>query len=213
MHESPPNIVRAVATARATIYTDPACPYSWIAEPALRRLEAQFGEGLEFRHVMGGLAREFRRPLETMRHWIDAVAEVGMPLDPRVWLDAPPRSSYPACIAVKAAGEQGLDAEYLRRARDGFAFERRSLDTPDALVELSRTVPGLDVARFRIDLASNAITEAFAADLDKARTRAARGTPAGRIPLAAGGRSARRALGVQHLGARRLAPHGARRGR
>lgn len=123
-------------------------------------------------YVMGGLAREFARPVETMRHWIDAAVDSGMPVDPRLWLDAPPRSSYPASLAVKAAAEQGLDGAYLRRAREGLAYERRTLDSPDALVTLARTVPGLDVARFRIDLGSNAIVEAFAADLERARSAA-----------------------------------------
>jgi putative protein-disulfide isomerase len=154
----------------AYVYTDPACPWSWAAEPALRRLQVEFGDELEIHYVMGGLAREFKRPLETMRHWIDAGDASGMPVDPRLWLDAPPRSSYPACLAVKAAAEQGLDEPYLRRAREGLAYERRSLDSPEPLVELARTVPGLDVERFRVDLASNAIVEAFGADLERTRS-------------------------------------------
>src|SRR4051795_11031542 len=81
--------------AEAFVYTDPACPWSWAAEPALRRLQADFGTSLEICFVMGGLAREFKRPLETMRHWIDAGDASGMPVDPRLWLDAPPRPSYP----------------------------------------------------------------------------------------------------------------------
>src|SRR6185503_18267029 len=134
--------------AQAVVYTDPACPWSWASEPALRRLQADFGDALPVAFVMGGLAREFKRPLDTMRHWIDAGEASAMPVDPRLWLDAPPRSSYPACLAVKAAAEQGRDAAYLRRAREGLAYERRSLDSPEALVELARTVDGLDVERF-----------------------------------------------------------------
>jgi predicted DsbA family dithiol-disulfide isomerase len=154
--------------ASAYYYTDPACPSSWAAEPALRRLLMEYGDALDLHLVMGGLAREFQRPLDTMRHWIDA-AESGMPVDPRLWLDAPPRSSYPACLAVKAAAEQGLDGPYLRRVREGLAYERRSLDSPEPLVDVARGVPGLDVERFRIDLASNAITESFGADLERTR--------------------------------------------
>jgi len=104
------------------IFTDPACPYSWAAEPALRRLQVEFGAGLRFTYVMAGLAREFTRPVETMRHWIDASALAGMPCDPRLWLDGSPTSSYPACIAVKAAAEQGLGAHAptaRRAARSG----------------------------------------------------------------------------------------------
>lgn len=152
------------------IYTDPACPWSWAAEPALRRIQTEFATGLSITYVMGGLAREFARPLETMRHWLDAAQESGMPCDPRVWLDAPPRSSYPASIAVKAAAEQGRDGAYLRRAREGLAYEGRRLDAPEALVELARTVDGLDVGRFARDLESSAVLEAFGADIERARS-------------------------------------------
>jgi protein-disulfide isomerase-like protein with CxxC motif len=42
-------------------YTDPACPWSWAAEPCLRRIEAEFGDGVSITYVMGGLARESAR--------------------------------------------------------------------------------------------------------------------------------------------------------
>jgi predicted DsbA family dithiol-disulfide isomerase len=161
-----------VGAVHVTYYTDPACPWSWAAEPGLRRLQSEFGATLSITYVMGGLAREFRKPVETMHHVLDACAASGMPVDPRVWLDAPPRSSYPACHGVKAAAEQALDGPYLRVVREGMMVERRGMDTPEALTDAARRVPGLDVERFRIDLQSAAIAEAFAADLDRARAAA-----------------------------------------
>ena len=154
--------------------TDPTCPWSWRAEPVVRRLEAEFGDEVRITYVMGGFARQFDRPLDTLRQWLDAGAE-GMPTDPRLWLDAPPASSYPACLAVKAAAEQGLDGAYLRRVREAIACERVKADNADALTALARDVPGMDVDRFSVDLASNAIVEAFGADLERA---AGHGMPA-----------------------------------
>jgi predicted DsbA family dithiol-disulfide isomerase len=153
-------------------YTDPACSWSWGSEPKLRRLMWEFGDGLRFTWVMGGLARTFDRAdlFSEMATWLDAAAESGMPIDPRLWTRNPISSSYPGCLAVKAAAEQGSDAayRYLRRLREGLMTERKKLDHPDALVgEAGPT--GLDMERFRIDLASNAITEAFAADLEAVR--------------------------------------------
>lgn len=150
-------------------YTDPACPWSWAAEPALRRLQAEFGADLDITYIMGGLARELSRPLETMRHVLDAGEASGMPVDPRLWLDHPPRSSYPACQAVKAAAEQGLDGPYLRVVREGLMARRQKLDTADTLVAAARAVAGMDVARFAVDLQSAAIVEAFGADLEEVR--------------------------------------------
>ena len=158
-----------MGAVHVTYYTDPACPWSWAAEPGLRRLQVEFGDELDITYVMGGLAREFRRPLETMRHVMDAAEASGMPVDPRLWLDAPPRSSYPACQAVKAAAQQGLDGPYLRVVREGLMVDRRTLDSADGLIDAARRVPGIDVDRFAIDLRSNAIVEALGADLERVR--------------------------------------------
>ena len=71
-----------MGAVHVTYYTDPACPFSWAAEPALRRLETEFADDLTITYVMGGLAREFRKPIETMRHVLEAAAEqrIGGPL-------------------------------------------------------------------------------------------------------------------------------------
>ena len=163
-------------------FTDPACPWSWAAEPAVRRLLVEFGDDIAVTYVMGGLAREFRTPVETMRHVLDAAAASGMPTDPRLWLDAPPVSSYPACQAIKAAAEQGLDEPYLRVVREGLMVDRVKLDNADALLGAARRVPGLDVERFAIDLRSSAVVEAFGADMERARARRARASGACRFP-------------------------------
>ena len=105
-------------------YTDPACPYSWGAEPQLRRLMWEFGDGLRFSWVMGGLARAYGadyRDTESgvgsgtdpfadlMAQWLGTAADSGMPVDARLWSGNPIASTYPACQAVKAAAEQGPD--------------------------------------------------------------------------------------------------------
>lgn len=152
---------------RVRVYTDPACVWSWVAEPALRELMVEFGKDLEFTWVMGGLAREAEPELES---WLKAMAETGMPADPLMWIEGPIGSTYPACMAVKAAQEQADDGgyRYLRILREGIVCFRRKLDTSEALVEEARRAK-LDVERFRIDLASHAIVEAFGADLEAAR--------------------------------------------
>jgi putative protein-disulfide isomerase len=165
--------VPLVPEVRASYYTDPADPWSWALEPAVRRLQWEFGASVPITYVMGGLAREIVDPPAVARAWLDASARSGMPVDVRLWLDGAPASTYPACLAVKAASEQAseLAARYLRRLREGFAVRGRKLDTTEALVEEARSTPGLDVERFRIDLASNAIVELFGADLDRLRSR------------------------------------------
>ena len=145
----------------------------------------EFDGELEFVWVMGGLAREYGPGYRDYEgrigsgadcftdlgaQWLDVAAETGMPFDPRTWVQNPIRSTYPACMAVKAAAEQGSEAGYrfLRRLREGLMAERRRLDHADAFVAEAAPA-GLDVERFRIDLGSHAITELFAADLDEVR--------------------------------------------
>jgi putative protein-disulfide isomerase len=181
----------------ARYYTDPACPWSWGSEPKLRRLIWEFGDGLRFTFVMGGLARSYGpayRDWESgvgsgpdcfadlMAQWLEVTGESGMPTDPRIWTGNPIGSTYPACQAVKAAAEQGPEAahRYLRRLREGLMTERKKLDHTEALVGEAGPA-GLDVERFRIDLGSHAITEAFAADLDEVRNPPDEARDAGKV--------------------------------
>jgi putative protein-disulfide isomerase len=156
----------------ARYFTDPASSASWAAEPMLRRMLVEFGSNLSITYVMGGLAREFPAvPTPLVGEWLDDAERSGMPLDPRLWLEAPLKSSYPACMAVKAAAEQGPEAEErcLRALREGILCKRRKVDHTEALVEEARGA-GLDAARFRVDLGSHAIVEAFGADLEMTRS-------------------------------------------
>ncbi len=163
---------------RVRCITDPACVWSWAFEPVVRSLVVEFGDDLEWTFVMGGLAREYGPDAGQgppgragmVQHWLEATAESGMPTDPLAWRDAALGSTYPACMAVKAAQEQGPAAafRYLRALREGILCRRLKLDTSEALVEQARET-GLDVERFRVDLGSHAIVEAFGADLEESR--------------------------------------------
>jgi hypothetical protein len=145
----------------------------------------EFEGQLEFVWVMGGLARRYGTEYrdeegrigegpdcfaDLIAHWLKVAADGRMPTDPRIWTENPLTSTYPACQAVKAASEQGWEAgyRYLRRLREGIMFERRKLDHPEALLAAAGDTH-IDRKRFEIDLFSEAITEAFAADLDEVR--------------------------------------------
>lgn len=139
----------------------------------MARLRSEFADQVRITYVMGGLARDLDDPSHEVPEALDASAWSGMPVDPRSWLGQggrPPRSTYPACLAVKAAAEQRLDGPLLRLLREGFWLRGAAQDSPDALEEVARGVDGLDLARFAIDLHSNAIAEAFGADLERARS-------------------------------------------
>lgn len=172
-------IVAHVQRVIATVFTDPFCPWSWAAEPTIRRLRVEFGTGLEITFVIVGLRREIDAAAgrSLALGSLDAAAESGMPIDPRVFLRDPPSSTHPAGLAIAAVAEQGDPARYLRRLREAILLEGRRMDTAPALLDAARELgptthpptPGLDLERLRLDFGSNAILERFAADLERGR--------------------------------------------
>jgi protein-disulfide isomerase-like protein with CxxC motif len=157
----------------------------------------EFDGELDFAWVMGGLARRYGSEYrdeegaigsgpdcfaDLMSHWLNVSAETGMPADPRLWTENPITSTYPACIAIEAASEQGWEAgyRYMRRLREGLMLERSKLDNPGAL--LAEAAPaGLDTARFEIALASPRPLEAFSAHVAEAREVPEEARAAGRL--------------------------------
>ena len=93
---------------RITEYTDPGCPWAYSAEPSRRRLEWLYGEGLEWRINVVGLAetREEQRekgftPEKMAAHFKQISSDHGMPMDTREREDV--SATVDACRAVVAA--------------------------------------------------------------------------------------------------------------
>lgn len=150
-------------------YTDPACPWSWAAEPAVRRLVAELDAEISIEYVMAGMGPEFGDRTRFALEVLQAARRSGMPVDVRLWLEDPPRGSHAAGMAVKAAGEQGDPGGFLRRLREGFFCRGLRLDNIDALLAEARALGGLDLERFRIALSSHGVLELLGRDLDLAR--------------------------------------------
>jgi hypothetical protein len=95
-----------------------------------------------------------------------------MLVDARVFLRDPPASTHPAGLAVQAVAEQAGGSRvgaFLRRVREAIMVEGRRMDSADALLDAAREAGGLDVERLRVDFGSNAIVEAFGAQIEQAR--------------------------------------------
>jgi predicted DsbA family dithiol-disulfide isomerase len=176
--------------AEITYYTDPLCCWSWALEPEWRKLLSAYGAWLRWRYRMGGLIADwssYADPLNNVNRaaqmgplWLQAAQSTGVPIDAGIWHDDPPESSYPACLAVKAAEQQGqaVGEAFLRRAREAVMLERRNIGRVGVLVELAREiaeVPGFAVAfdpvRFQTNLDNPTVLEAFRDDLTDVRYR------------------------------------------
>jgi putative protein-disulfide isomerase len=160
-----------MAAVPATVLTDPYCPWSWAAEPQLRRLQVEFGDSVPITFVIVGLRRTIEPPDAgaLALDLVDAAAESGMPADPRVFLRDPPSSTHPAGLAIAAVSEQGDPGPFIRRLREAILLERRRMDTAPALLDAARETGGLDLDRLRVDFGSNAILERFGADIERGR--------------------------------------------
>jgi predicted DsbA family dithiol-disulfide isomerase len=159
----------------ATVFTDPFCPWSWGAEPQLRRLESEFGAGVRFTFVVVGMRARLDDGPDLAYAALEAMAASEMPIDARVFLRDPPASTHPAGIAVHAVAEQAQGARvraYLRRLRESILLDRRRMDSAPALLDAAREIGGLDLQRLRVDLGSSAVLERFGADLERAREAA-----------------------------------------
>jgi predicted DsbA family dithiol-disulfide isomerase len=173
-------------------YTDAACPWAYNFEPALRALEARYGDQLTYRTVMIGLSET---PEQYVARGYTAEGSSlsrrrfrrrGMPIStgPRTR----PFGTGPACRLVKAAELQGVpQAEALLRAlRFAWFTTDLVMDEDDVLREVAESVDGLDAARAMIDRSSQAVEDAYQADRAEARSPAAFAVTLGRTAASDG---------------------------
>jgi protein-disulfide isomerase-like protein with CxxC motif len=125
-----------VADVCITEYTDPGCPWAYSAEPSRRRLSWLYGESVEWRLCLVGLAESGEEYLErgfTPARQAAAYAKIarehGMPIDTRERERV--AATVPACRAVIAARLHAPHAErpLLRRLRLR-TFSGELLDEP-----------------------------------------------------------------------------------
>lgn len=167
-------------------YTDPLCCWSWAFEPQWRRLRFEYSGKVKWRYIMGGLIANWdsfndpmnsvNRPLQMGPLWLEVKYKSGMPIQDKVWYQNPPKSSYPACIAVKAAEMQSPTAAevYLRKVREAVMLHGKDISDWEVLQkvghELAKAQPGLlDGEKLQQDMGSKEARSAFEQDLQKVR--------------------------------------------
>ncbi|WP_439882768.1 DsbA family oxidoreductase [Pontibacter sp. MBLB2868] len=167
-------------------YTDPLCCWSWAMEPQWRRLRFEYKGNVKWRYRMGGLIANWdafsdpinniNRPLQMGPLWMEAKYKSGMPIHDRVWYENPPASSYPACMAVKAAELQSPVAaeNYLRKVREAVMLHGKNIAQREVLLqvgkELSEISPDLfNIEKFEQDFGSEEARKAFEQDLMQVR--------------------------------------------
>jgi predicted DsbA family dithiol-disulfide isomerase len=157
-----------------TEYTDPGCPWAYSAEPFRRRLSWLYGERLEWRLRMVGLAESADEYLDrgfTPERQSSAFTmisrEHGMPIDTSVR----PRmaATVPACRAVVAAKLHAPDRtrRLLRRLRVRH-FAGQLLDDPQTIADAA-TDAGIDPGELDRWTAAGDVEAALREDMIAAR--------------------------------------------
>ena len=163
------------------MHGDPACPWGYSAIPAVRVLEWRYGDQLDWRLVLIGLADDASRyaergftPLRMVQGQL-AFRRYGMPFS----LEVKERVSATgrACRAVIAASQLDPGSEWrVFRALQLANFTTPLvLDDDAALEETLARVPGVDARGIVARLDDLAVDEAYARD--KAEARSAAGSP------------------------------------
>jgi 2-hydroxychromene-2-carboxylate isomerase len=150
-----------------TLFTDPACPFAFSAEPVRRRIRWHYGDQLAWRTRMIVLTLEPGESERLAEGAPNLQRRYGMPIDPAPY--ARPFSSEPACRAVVAVRLHAPELEdaFLRRLRvramlGGLLDDR-------ALLNAAALDVGLDDDRLDAWVASAEVAAALQADVAAAR--------------------------------------------
>jgi predicted DsbA family dithiol-disulfide isomerase len=167
---------------KATLYSDPACPWAYSENPAISVLRWRYGPQLEWRLVVIGLtesaeqyaARGYTPLRRSLGHQL--FRRYGMPFDlePKARLTATAR----ACRAIVAARLTKPGSEWaVYRALQLANFTTPMLLDDDAAIEAALTgIPGIDATEIVAKLDAAEVTEAY--ERDRAEARSAAGSPA-----------------------------------
>ena len=165
----------------ATLYSDPACPWAYSENPALRVMEWRYGDQLDWRLVVIGLSEDASRyaamgytPLRGALGQLH-FRRYGMPFAP-----APKeRMSFSAraCRAVVAArlAQPGSEWRVFRAIQLANFTTPLLLDDDSQLAEALRAMPGVDADAIVASLDDPAVSEAY--ERDRAESRTAAGSP------------------------------------
>lgn len=174
-----------------TTFTDPMMGLSYEQEPVYEQLADHFGDRLVFRYVMSGLVRDvsdfmlpeeralpaeegirlYNRRLARIYKGEEGIGGLPINMDGFHLFDADHRSSYPLCIAYKAAEiccpEKAFS--FLLKLRRATIVETRQTTKTDELISIAGEA-GLDKAQFRRAFEDGRATAAFQKNLELTRS-------------------------------------------
>lgn len=170
-----------------TFYTDPLCCWSWAMQPALRQLEDEFGNSINWRYCMAGLIPSWNnfvdsinsvnRPLQMGPVWMHASQVAGVEINHSLWYRDPPASSYPACIAFKSVQAQSEDyaSIYLKLLWDSCMNRGINISKQEELFKLAARLkevfPDFDTDQFEEYFTGREGVKALSDDIQETKAK------------------------------------------
>ena len=148
---------------------------------------------IHWRYCMGGLLpawnqymdslNSISRPAQMGPIWMQASQLSGLPMPHRIWVDNPPASSYPACIAVKCAMLQStaLGELYFHYVQEAIMLQSLNIAQYEVLQQVAERVAHsatFDLDRFYADMKNGNGLEAFRKDIQEVKYRSIQRFPA-----------------------------------
>lgn len=165
---------------------DPMCSWCWGFDPVLDKLLIALPGHIQVTRLVGGLAPDSDVPMpdETreyvQRQWRRIEETIpGRRFNFDFWAKCQPRrSTYPACRAVIAAREQGQENDVLMTKAIQRAYYEQARNPSDitTLAELANEIE-LDSDVFVSDIASKAVADRFALEIELSGELGAQGFP------------------------------------
>lgn len=171
---------------RVEYYTDPLCCWSWGMEPQMRKLRYLLKDRLHIEYVMGGLIRDWDHFNDGMNNisspsqvgplWMEARHTTGQPMNEFLWVKDPVDTTYPSCMAVKAASLQSAMAAeaMLRELREAVMLHQKNIGKTEVILEVAAGLDKngiLDAAAFKSHWMSQKAADLFRKDLEQIKIK------------------------------------------
>ncbi len=160
---------------------DPMCSWCWgfrpVFESLLDHISTNLPDQINIQYVMGGLAPDSDQPMpeETclyiQKQWSAVETTLGAKFNWDFWSECQPRrSTYPACRAVIAVGQQGEKniPAMIIAIQKAYYLQARNPSDLETLIELVEEID-LNVDQFKYDVSSPQTEQLLRTDFETRR--------------------------------------------
>ncbi len=162
---------------------DPMCSWCWGYRPAWSALQKQLKTKLDIQYRVGGLASDSDLPMPDemqlflQQTWQKISRELGTKFNFDFWnCCLPRRSTYPACRALLAAREQGLEQEFCFAVQQAYYLQAKNPSDEDTLLQLAASL-GFNREQFKLRLNSETLNQQLMNEIATVRQMPIQGFP------------------------------------